>query len=402
MSPLRRLPALVLLLAVPAAAGSLPTPTGTPYFPPTPTGLFRIVGHVAEENCASNSVGVTVTISPGGQTTQTSINGVFEFDDLTYGGYNLQFTPNCPLIPCYPDHAVFVDGSGDELVAVCRDDCPATALLSLRSGAPGSLLDVSGRCDAARNESVDIWFDDQPIGTITGDADGVYRGTITVPVDATPDAEHLVRAVLGEHEIANGTFLAVIGAEPCVGDCNGDGRVTIDELLRGIRIALQLDAPSSCFSVDTSQNGLVSIEELIAGVQRALNGCRLADLVPLEARYSRCIDFPCYAVEQVGAFMNVCVANQGDADSGGFLIYERMTGQSVFAPPLLAGAQECVEMPLVQHLEIEVDASQLIPEQDETNNVPGSVDPRAHRLRRRPAALHADAAADVTQTPTPT
>ncbi|HSQ00093.1 MAG TPA: hypothetical protein VL049_22950, partial [Candidatus Dormibacteraeota bacterium] len=351
--------------------------------------------------CAGDLAGVTVSI-PRFRETVTGADGRFQFSDLTYGNYYLQFAPNCPLIPCYPDRIVFIDASGDVDIDVCRDDCPATALLSLRSGAPGSLLDVSGRCDAARGESLAIWFDDRQISTLTADADGVYHGTVTVPPDVAPDAEHLVRAELGEHEIASGDFMTVYGAAPCVGDCNRDGTVTIDELLRGIRIALGLDTTAACYSMDASSNGVVSIEELITGVQRALSGCQRADLVPLDARYSRCVDYACYAAEQIPAFMNVCVANQGDADSGGFLIYESTTGFSVFAPPLLAGAQECVEMRLVEDPEIEVDASQLIPEHDETNNFLVTSIPVRTACDVVPPPCTPTPPPTVTQTPTPT
>ena len=59
----------------------------------------------------------------------------------------------------------------------------------------------------------------------------------------------------------------------CTGDCNGDGRVTIDELILAVRIALD-DAPVSvCPAVDANADGTVEISELIAAVTRTLAGC---------------------------------------------------------------------------------------------------------------------------------
>src|SRR5262245_38666333 len=80
-------------LAHTALAGPLPTPTGTP--PPTPSGLFRIAGHVAAEGCNGDRAGITVRISPE-RSVVTSADGEFVFEDLHYGYYYLTFEPNCP------------------------------------------------------------------------------------------------------------------------------------------------------------------------------------------------------------------------------------------------------------------------------------------------------------------
>src|SRR5215470_5555367 len=61
----------------------------------------------------------------------------------------------------------------------------------------------------------------------------------------------------------------------CAGDCNGDGRVTIDELLIGVRIGLDQRPLSDCPAFDANMDGMVSINELIAGVRNSLNACAL-------------------------------------------------------------------------------------------------------------------------------
>ena len=369
--------AVALLQPTRAGGGQLPTPTGTPYFPPTPSGLFALTGHVAAgPGCAGNRVGTEVTIW-GGRSTVTDIDGRFTFTDLTYGSYLLVFAPDCPLISCYPSRYVFIDGQGDVDIDVCRDDCPATARISRYSGPRGSLVDVSGRCDAARDESFAVAFDDRELTTGAADADGVYAATVTIPPDAAPDVDHRIRVTLGGREIASANFLAIPGAPLCAGDCNADGVVTVNELLRGIRIALGLDQTNTCANSDASSNGLVSIAEVIMGVQRALDGCHLPDLVPLDAHYSRCVDYSCSTGEQVTHFMAVCIANQGDAESARFLVSESSTLGYTLAPALPAGAQECIEMPLTSEPAITVDPSNDVAESDETNNflataIPGS------------------------------
>lgn len=60
---------------------------------------------------------------------------------------------------------------------------------------------------------------------------------------------------------------------PCVGDCNGNGEVAINELIIGVNIALGSAQTSSCPSFDTNSDGSVAVNELIAGVNALLNGC---------------------------------------------------------------------------------------------------------------------------------
>jgi cysteine-rich repeat protein len=59
----------------------------------------------------------------------------------------------------------------------------------------------------------------------------------------------------------------------CVGDCDRDGNVTINELITGVGIALGSQALEQCESFDASRNGAVEINELIAAVNAALDGC---------------------------------------------------------------------------------------------------------------------------------
>ena len=60
---------------------------------------------------------------------------------------------------------------------------------------------------------------------------------------------------------------------PCPGDCDGDGRITVAELTRGVRIALALQPTSDCMSIDRDGNGAVSVAELIGAVRAALGTC---------------------------------------------------------------------------------------------------------------------------------
>lgn len=60
---------------------------------------------------------------------------------------------------------------------------------------------------------------------------------------------------------------------PCPGDCNGDGTVTIDELVGGVAIALGASPVADCAALDGDANGEVRIDELLRAVTAALQHC---------------------------------------------------------------------------------------------------------------------------------
>jgi hypothetical protein len=68
-------------------------------------------------------------------------------------------------------------------------------------------------------------------------------------------------------------LVAAFAALACPGDCNGDGSVTIDELLIGVNLALSEAAPKACPAFDANLDGLITVDELIEATSRALNGC---------------------------------------------------------------------------------------------------------------------------------
>ncbi|MDX2168386.1 MAG: hypothetical protein SF182_15030 [Deltaproteobacteria bacterium] len=61
-------------------------------------------------------------------------------------------------------------------------------------------------------------------------------------------------------------------AAQCVGDCAGDGEVTINDLILGVNIALG-SAPVSACEAFANNQGEVTIAQLIQGVNNALGGC---------------------------------------------------------------------------------------------------------------------------------
>ncbi len=61
----------------------------------------------------------------------------------------------------------------------------------------------------------------------------------------------------------------------CAGDCNGDGQVTVDEILTMVNIALGTSMVTDCLAGDTNGDGEITVDEIVAAVGNALNGCMM-------------------------------------------------------------------------------------------------------------------------------
>lgn len=59
----------------------------------------------------------------------------------------------------------------------------------------------------------------------------------------------------------------------CPGDCNGSGDVTVDEIVRGVNVALNGFTDPPCPALDSDDNGSVTVDDLVRAINTALNGC---------------------------------------------------------------------------------------------------------------------------------
>jgi hypothetical protein len=66
----------------------------------------------------------------------------------------------------------------------------------------------------------------------------------------------------------------------CAGDCDTSASVSVNELVRGVSIALGRAPLTDCTSLDIDANGAVSVDELVSAVQHLLQGCSAVE--PLE------------------------------------------------------------------------------------------------------------------------
>lgn len=66
----------------------------------------------------------------------------------------------------------------------------------------------------------------------------------------------------------------------CPGDCNGDGQVTVDELVTSVGIALGDFSISDCPAVNVKEDLVVTIDEILLAVNAALFGCPSDAIAP--------------------------------------------------------------------------------------------------------------------------
>jgi hypothetical protein len=59
----------------------------------------------------------------------------------------------------------------------------------------------------------------------------------------------------------------------CVGDCNGNHVVEINELITAVGIALDNSVLALCHASDADENGTVTVNDLVQAVNNALHGC---------------------------------------------------------------------------------------------------------------------------------
>ncbi len=106
------------------------------------------------------------------------------------------------------------------------------------------------------------------------------------------------------------SLLADMGWEAtCPGDCNADGGVTVDELVRAVRMALGEESLVRCAILNTDNQGQVRVREVIRAVNSSLEGCAVEDsMEPLER--------PLVRVEQASPARNQALSSLDSQRTG--------------------------------------------------------------------------------------
>ncbi len=159
------------------------------------------------------------------------------------------------------DRIVLPVGDGPESVVV--DDIDGDGNLDVVTadtfGDSVTILPGSGDGSLRRSQRLQVGMG--PCGLGTGDLDG--DGDVDLVVGLGIEGRLLVLRGVGR-----GKFVG-----PCVGDCGEDGQVSVDELVRGVNIALGGLAVEECAAFDVDGDGTVTVDELVRGVNGALDSC---------------------------------------------------------------------------------------------------------------------------------
>ena len=104
-------------------------------------------------------------------------------------------------------------------------------------------------------------------------------------VDRRGVSSTAARKALRAVSIAALACLVSLAAAPrllaCTGDCDGDDAIAIQELIRGVDIALGTMDLKQCPEFDSSGDNQVTVDELISAVDAALNGCPVAKITTI-------------------------------------------------------------------------------------------------------------------------
>jgi hypothetical protein len=132
---------------------------------------------------------------------------------------------------------------------------------------------------------------------------------------------------------------AVRGAHgaTCAGDCSGTGVVTVAQLVTIVNIALGTENMSACTAADVNGDGRISIDELVRATMSALNGCASAGPTPTPGGSTQCNAAPFTstfdAIQQVifekhGCTADVCHGSVGK--QGGMQLTADVSYQNIF------------------------------------------------------------------------
>ncbi|MFN8628707.1 MAG: hypothetical protein U0587_22395 [Candidatus Binatia bacterium] len=207
----------------------------------------------------------------------------------TVGRSAYTFSPSDPGVR--PDLQVLLSRPlGDGSLAVCD------ALPPSQGGVPGSASLEYANQQATANAINDFGcrVDDgtgRPQGVSVGDACTYFQDVTNHFVDPTSTVQFCaqiayawsfprgltvieartrdVQGVVGPSR----QIVVQVGTDRCPGDCNGDVRTTVEDLLTGIAIALGRKPADRCPNADMNDDGSVTVDEVLLSVRAATDGC---------------------------------------------------------------------------------------------------------------------------------
>jgi hypothetical protein len=158
-------------------------------------------------------------------------------------------------LPPVPDRLI----AGPSLITLDPGSGQSTTVLSIDNENPESSLSW----EASASEP---WL-------LLSATSGTTPAEVTVSLDRGGLAPGRYSAEIVVSSSAGSVTIGVEAINVCTGDCNGDGVVTVDELITGVNIALGTASLDTCSVFDSTGDGAVTVDELIGAVNNALTGC---------------------------------------------------------------------------------------------------------------------------------
>ena len=196
----------------------------------------------------------------------------FSFDGVADGDYTLRGESDCDLSFAAPQ-TVHVRGADVFAQVYFEAGCPPVITVEPDHGPPGTIVTVTGRCYRIHSGGLATFYvDGESVAAEHAGTSGDYRGDFHIPSTASPGM-HTIEVRGNGGVLGSATFwVDADSGVLCTGDCNGDGRVEVAELVAGVRLAFGV-GHEACSTLAVDQYGLVPVDELVAAVGSALNGC---------------------------------------------------------------------------------------------------------------------------------
>ncbi len=179
--------------------------------------------------------------------------------DVLLGNGDGTFQPQASYaVGSFPEDVVAADVNGDGIIDLATADSFGTA--NVKNSVSVLLGNGDGTFVPAQQVAIDTKdADAEPYGIVAVDVDGDrHLDIVTANYGATSDRASILRNT---------------SVPACVGDCDGNGMVSITDLITGVSIALGGTPVGACRVLDSNRDGMVEIAELVAAVNNALNGC---------------------------------------------------------------------------------------------------------------------------------
>jgi hypothetical protein len=157
--------------------------------------------------------------------------------------------------------AVSATGSGFTVAWSSAQDGYGYGVFAQQFGADGSRLGVEFQVNTYTTADQGAFF---ALGRVLGVA-GSQKGDFVIVWQSTQIGG-------GQDGYGVGVFGQAFAA-PCLGDVDQNGRVSVDELIRGVLVALDQLPAAEGAAFDRNGDGDLTIDELVAGVGSSVNGC---------------------------------------------------------------------------------------------------------------------------------